>query len=89
MPPAISTTSRPDAMMPMKALDVRRSNRFGSVRKLSVANPSASTIARITASSQNSWLRRKRVSAGANAGRAATRLTRERAQDSAPDCAGA
>ena len=28
MPPAISTTSRPEARMPTKALEVRRSNRF-------------------------------------------------------------
>ena len=38
MPPAISTTSSPEARMPTKAFEVRRSNRFCSVRKLSVAS---------------------------------------------------
>ena len=64
MPPATSTTSSPEARMPTKALDVRRSNRFCRVRKLSVASDRASESARMTASSQNSWLRRKRARAG-------------------------
>ena len=41
MPPATSTTRSPAARMPMKALEVSRSNRFCSVRKLSVASDSA------------------------------------------------
>src|SRR5438045_3839958 len=60
MPPAISTTRRPDARMPTNAFDVSRSNMFCHVRKLSVATDSTSDSARITASSQNSWLRRQR-----------------------------
>src|SRR4051812_29885162 len=63
MPPATSTTSSPEARMPTKAFDVSRSNRFCRVRKLSVASDSMSESARITASSQNSWLRRQRDSA--------------------------
>src|SRR5205085_6432252 len=60
MPPAMSTTSSPEARMPTKAFDVSRSNRFCKVRKLSVASDSTSVSARMTASSQNSWLRRQR-----------------------------
>src|SRR6185436_2547221 len=63
MPPATSTTSSPEARMPTKALDVRRSNRFCRVRKLSVASDRTSASAPMTTSSQNSWLRRKRASA--------------------------
>src|SRR3954451_9551076 len=61
--PATSTTSRPDARMPTKEFEVSRSNRFCTVRKLSVVSDNASDSTTMTASSQNSWLRRKRASA--------------------------
>ncbi len=74
IPPATSTTSRPAARMPMKAFEVSRSNRFCSVRKLSVASDRSADSATTTASSQNSWLRRKRCRAGARNGRSAVKL---------------
>src|SRR5829696_948397 len=59
IPPATRTTRRPAARMPTKAFEVRRSNRFWRVKKLSVTivNPMQKTT--MTASSQNSWLLRK------------------------------
>src|SRR4051794_3345329 len=61
MPPDTSTTSNPEARMPTKALEVSRSYAFCTVRKLLVANESTSERTRITESSQNSWLRTKRL----------------------------
>ena len=60
MPPETSTTSSPAQSTPTKALEVSRSKRFCSVKKLSVAKDSTTTSKRTTSRSQNSWLRRKR-----------------------------